>query len=71
MAEWLREYVQHSRDCRTEAANASNAAERDHLLDMADRWEKLARQRAAFMHLEDVLNDYLKESGGNSADSPP
>ena len=33
-------------------------------LEMAERWEELARQRAAQMHLEDVLANLLKDRNG-------
>jgi hypothetical protein len=65
MAEWIRDYVQQSKNCRQAAAKAASEAERDHLLHMAERWEELARQRAAYMHLEDVLAGVLKEGNGN------
>jgi len=32
---------------------------------MAGRWEELARQRAAHLHLEHLLADLLKQNNGN------
>ena len=63
--EWVRDYVQHSKECREQAAKATNPQVRDHLLHMADRWEELARQRAAYMHLEDMLAELLKNGNDN------
>jgi hypothetical protein len=61
----LEEYAEHARDCRQAADNARTAEEREHLLQMAERWEELARQRAAHLHLEDVLAELLKAKSGN------
>jgi hypothetical protein len=61
----LEEYAEHARDCREAAANAKSDEEREHLLKMAERWGELARQRAAHLHLEDVLAELLKASNGN------
>src|SRR5437764_11872511 len=51
----LEEYAEHAKECRAMAAKALLPEIRAHLLEMADRWEELARQRAVHMHLEDVL----------------
>ena len=32
---------------------------------MAECWEELARQRAAHLHLEDMLAELLKHNNGN------
>jgi hypothetical protein len=61
----LEEYAEHARDCREAAENASTDAAREELLKMAERWEELARQRAAHLHLEDVLAELLKKKNGN------
>jgi len=58
----LKDYVEHAQACREAASKARNDSERDHLLEMAARWEELARQRAAHAHLEDVLADLLKSN---------
>ena len=63
--ELLKEYAEHANACRQLAARARSEAERDHLLEMARRWEELARQRAAYQHLEDVLADLLKSGNHN------
>jgi len=56
----LEEYADHAKHCRDAAARARTPREREHLLQMAERWESLARQRAVHLHLEDVLADILK-----------
>jgi hypothetical protein len=61
----LKDYAEHAHSCREAASKAANDAERDHLLEMAKRWEELARQRAAHLHLEHVLDDLLKPSGNH------
>lgn len=53
--EWLDSYIANAKDCRSAAVKARTPEERDHQLQMADRWETLARQRAAYMHLDAVL----------------
>jgi len=58
--ELLKEYAEHAQACREAASRAPTDSEREHLLEMAERWEGLARQRAAHMHLEAVLADLLK-----------
>jgi len=58
--ELLKEYAEHAHACREAASKARTASERDHLREMAKRWEELARQRAAHKHLEGVLADLLK-----------
>jgi hypothetical protein len=61
----LEEYAENARACRELAAKALLPEVRAHLLQMADRWEELARQRAVHMHLEDVLADLLKNGKHN------
>jgi hypothetical protein len=61
----LEEYAENASECRAMAAKALLPEIRAHLLEMADRWEELARQRAAHMHLEDVLDDLLKNGNHN------
>jgi hypothetical protein len=56
----LEEYAEHARECRASAAKAHTPEVRDHLLEMAERWEELARQRAVHLHLEDVLAELLR-----------
>jgi len=63
----LEEYAEQARACREGAANAKTVEIREHMLEMAERWEELARQRAAHLHLEDVLAELLK--GNNHKDS--
>jgi len=63
----LEEYAEHAKGCREAASRALNAAEREHLLQMADRWETLARQRAAHLHLEDMLAQILGGPGNANA----
>ena len=60
----LQEYAEHANDCRQAANRARTDEERDNLLQMAEHWEALARQRAAQMHLEDVLAAILKPDNG-------
>lgn len=60
----LEEYAEHARSCREAAERARTAEEREHLLHMAERWEGLARQRAAHLHLEEVLAEILKTENG-------
>jgi len=61
----LEEYAEQAHDCRDEAANAKSDKERELLLQMAERWEELARQRAAHLHLENVLAELLRDRNGN------
>jgi len=63
----LEEYAEHAKSCRDAAAKALAGAEREHLLQMAERWETLARQRAAHLHLEDVLAQILGSTGDAGA----
>lgn len=63
--ELLKDYAKHANECRDAAAKARNPTERDHLLQMAEHWETLARQRAAQMHLEDVLASILNPENGD------
>lgn len=56
----MKGYAEHAKACREAASKAKTDAEREHLHQMAERWEELARQRAVHMHLEDVLADLLK-----------
>jgi hypothetical protein len=59
----LEQYAEHAKGCRTAANKAQTADEKSHLLQMAERWEELARQRAAQLHLEDLLAEILKPEG--------
>ena len=61
----LEEYAQQANSCREAAEKARNAGEKEHLLEMALRWEELARQRAAHLHLEDMLASILNARNGN------
>jgi membrane protein involved in colicin uptake len=61
----LEEYAEQARDCREAAMAAQTDAEREELLKMAQRWEELARQRAAHLHLEDMLSELLKGKNGS------
>jgi hypothetical protein len=61
----LEEYAQQAKDCRWAAGKARTPEDKQHLLQMAERWEELARQRAAHLHLEHVLTDLLKQDNGN------
>ena len=61
----LEQYARHARDCRDAAAKAVLPEIRAVLLKMAERWEELARQRAAYMHLEGVLAELLKDRSHN------
>lgn len=65
----LEEYAQHANSCRKAAEKARTAEEQNKLLQMALRWEELARQRAAQLHLEDMLTTILKNNhnGGTAA----
>ena len=63
--ELLEDYARHAKDCRLAAAKAAIPEQKVHLLEMADRWEGLARQRAVHLHLEDVLTAILKNNGEN------
>ena len=63
----LEEYAAHARSCREAATKAISAGEREHLLQMAERWDTLARQRAAHLHLEDVLAQILRGPGDVNA----
>jgi hypothetical protein len=65
----LEEYAEHARECREAAAKAILPDIRELLLKMADRWEELARQRAANLHLEDALGELLKSGNHNDNDS--
>ena len=61
----LEEYAAQANGCREAAAKAATPEVADQLLQMAERWEELARQRAAHLHLEDVLARLLKEHNHN------
>jgi hypothetical protein len=61
----VEEYAEQANDCREAAGQARTSAERENLLQMADRWEELARQRAAHLHLENVLTELLNARNGN------
>ena len=63
----LEEYAEQANGCREAADKARTSAERDNLLQMAERWEELARQRAAHLHLENVLADLLNAHNGNGS----
>ena len=43
------EYRQHARECRALASNMESAEQREQLLQMADHWEALARDREALI----------------------
>ncbi|WP_309088681.1 hypothetical protein [Phenylobacterium sp.] len=43
------EYRQHAEECRALAAQMSSPAQRAQMLEMAEHWEKLARDRAALI----------------------
>jgi hypothetical protein len=62
----LEQYAEQARDCREAAVKARTDEERAHLLQMAERWEELARQRAAHLHLEDVLAELLQKNGNHN-----
>jgi hypothetical protein len=65
-AKQLGQYAEQARGCREAAANALTADGRERLLQMAERWEELARQRAAHLHLENVLAELIDEkTNGN------
>ena len=61
----LEKYAEHARDCREAADNARSDEQRQELIEMADKWESLARQRAAQLHLEEMLTELLKGTNGN------
>ena len=61
----LEEYAKQAHDCREAAGKARTPEAKEHLLQMAERWEELARQRAAHLHLEDLLTDLVKQNNGN------
>jgi Tfp pilus assembly protein PilO len=65
----LEEYAECAKECRAMAAKALLPEIRAHLLQMADRWEELARQRAVHMHLEGVLAQLLKNGNHNGGPS--
>jgi len=67
----LEHYARHARECREAAANAVLPEIRAVLLKMAERWEELARQRAAYMHLEDMLAELLKNLVSNAVHHSP
>jgi hypothetical protein len=67
----LKDYAAQALECREAAAKAQTKEARDGLLQMADHWETLARQRAAYLHLEDMLADLLRpRSNDNDAPKP-
>jgi hypothetical protein len=59
--EQLEKYARHAQDCREAAHKALSLAVQEHLFQMAEHWEQLARQRAAYLHLENILADVFKE----------
>ena len=60
--ERLEEYAEHAKAHRQAAQKARTAEERERQLSMAERWEALARQRAAQLHLENVLAEILNSA---------
>jgi hypothetical protein len=69
MAQWIKDYVSESKDCREAAQKAANPQERAHLLYMSERWKELSRQRVAQMHLEGVLSAVMQEGNGDRYES--
>ena len=61
----LENYAEQANACRDHAARSRTDEERQHFLQMAERWEELARQRAAQLHLEHLLDELLKDKTGN------
>lgn len=61
----LEQYADQARDCREAAARAQTDEERARLLEIAERWEELARQRTAHLHLEELLAELLKNGNHN------
>jgi hypothetical protein len=43
------EYRQHAKECRDLAAQMESAPQREQLIEMAEHWEKLARDRLALI----------------------
>jgi hypothetical protein len=60
------EYRQHARDCRALARKMESEADREQMLAMAAHWERLARDRAAFLskHPELASNGEREEDAG-------
>jgi hypothetical protein len=67
--EWLQEYAEHAKDCREAARRARTVAEQEHLFQMADNWEQLARRRAAYLHLESILAELLEDKGNRNSNA--
>jgi len=67
--EWLEKYVAAAKECRAAAAKAATQEERANLLRMADRWEALARQRAAQAGLQDMLAKLAPNDDDHSPDA--
>jgi glutamine synthetase adenylyltransferase len=57
------EYRKHAKECRTLAQGLMSSDQREQLLKMAETWEKLALERAAFVlrHPELALGGEHKE----------
>jgi hypothetical protein len=69
--EQLEQYADQARECRAAAEHAKTPEERERLRQMANRWEELARQRAAQMNLEHVLADLLNDRNYKGGTSRP
>jgi hypothetical protein len=65
----LEEYAEHARECRESAAEALLPEIGAFLLEMADRWEEMARQRTVHVHLEGVMAEVLKNDNHNDGAS--
>jgi hypothetical protein len=63
--ERVKDYMQQASECRSLAANANLPAMKQSLLQMADRCEELARERAAQMNLQVALAELLKNGNHN------
>jgi hypothetical protein len=65
--ERLEEYARHANDCREAARKSRSVSAQEHLFQMAEHWEQLARQRAAYLHLENILAELFKDRNGGAA----
>ena len=61
----VEEYSRHAAECRQLAAATSNAESRRQLLDMAETWDGLARDREEQLAREARLSVLEKNRNGN------
>ncbi len=62
----VEEYLLQATQCREAAERTVSAAEKHRLVQMAETWEVLARQRTAYLQLETMLAKIKGDDAGGS-----